>query len=66
MRYAALWYSAGQWLAALGAAFVQWLTMAVTRPSEARLLWEDLLASPRRIRRRASRRFGAGPGRGGR
>jgi N-acetylglucosaminyl-diphospho-decaprenol L-rhamnosyltransferase len=65
MRYAALWYPAGEWLAALGAASVQWFTMAVTRPSEARLLWEDLVTSPRRVRRGASRHIRRGPGSGG-
>ena len=50
MRYAALWYSRPDWLAGMAAAAVQWLTMSIRSPRQARALWADLIASPQRIR----------------
>jgi len=51
MRYTALWYPTGQWVAALGAATVQWLTLSAARPRHARSFWRDLIAVPKRVRR---------------
>jgi len=51
MRYTALWYPTSQWLAALGAATVQWLTLSAARPRLARCFWRDLITTPRRVRR---------------
>jgi GT2 family glycosyltransferase len=51
MRYAALWYTTLQWWAALGAATVQWCTMAIARPSRAAAVRAGLLSGPRALRR---------------
>jgi N-acetylglucosaminyl-diphospho-decaprenol L-rhamnosyltransferase len=51
MRYAALWYTGGQWVAALSAASLQWLACTLARPSMASTLWQDLITAPRRVRR---------------
>jgi GT2 family glycosyltransferase len=52
MRYTALWYGRMDWAAALGAAAVQWATMAVRKPHLAGALWHDLIGASVDVRRR--------------
>ena len=54
MRYAALWYGTTDWITALGAATVQWFLMSLSRPPSSREYWNELLASPRNVRRHKS------------
>jgi GT2 family glycosyltransferase len=51
MRFAARWWSAPAWGAALGAAGVEWLRLSLPAPGRARSAWEALVATPRRERR---------------